>query len=342
MKNMVRAAMALFFLVAGFFVAWETYHKPRLMILHSYDNSYVWTKEVNDGLSRVLENSQWLTLRYHYMQTKKFHAKTELRRAAIAAHRAIDNFKPDVLLAVDDYAQKLVASEYINNPKMKIVFAGVNGSISPYGYDKADNVTGILERKQFDAIKEMISIIHDKKDSLQPRVAYLSDTALSSQADIGEAIKFNWHPVSYTGGFAAANFTQWQNKVMELKGNIDFLLVSGYRKLPRSTEETTFVSPEEVMNWTTTNLPVPVLGLNVFNSRDGAMISVGVSPFEQGEVAANMAMALLGGKKKISDLPVIESRQYVVSMSKKSLDHYRITPPRVFEAFSRASNNYYE
>ena len=118
MRRLVLVAMTLFFLVTGGFVVWENYHKPRLMVLHSYGLDYVWTKDVNEGLNRVLGKNYWLTVRYHYLHTNLFHSRDELRRASLAARQAVEQFRPDVLLAIDDHAQELVGKYYVNDPDM--------------------------------------------------------------------------------------------------------------------------------------------------------------------------------------------------------------------------------
>lgn len=341
MRKLVLAAMALFFLVTGIFVVWENYHKPRLLVLHSYGNDYIWTQEVNEGLKRVLAKNHWLTIRYHYMHTNVFNGQDELRRAALAARRAVEQFHPDVLLTIDDHAQELVGRHYLNDPRMRIVFAGINGEITPYGYDKATNVTGILERKQFKAVQEMLTIL-DRDLGRPARLAHLADQAFSSNADTGKANLYPWSPQVYVGSYQVADFPAWQNKVRELSGQIDFLLVSGYRQLPSGEGRKDFVPPEQVLAWTMANIAVPVIGLNVFNSRDGAMISLGASPYEQGEVAAQMAFDLLSGSKSLADLPIREADQYVVSMSQQALSRYQIKPPQIFEAFARATNNFYK
>ncbi len=341
MKKLVLGAMTLFFLVTGAFVFWENYHKPRLMVLHSYGDDYVWTQEVNEGLKRVLAKNHWFTVRYHYLHTNLFNGKAELRRASLAARQAVDQFRPDVLLAIDDHAQELVGKYYLNDPKMKIVFAGINGEITPYGYDKADNVTGILERKQFKAVQEMLTSLSQELGH-PARLAHLADQAISSTADTLAAEQIAWAPQVYVGGFQVADFVAWQKKARELAGQVDFLLVSGYRQLPYGDGQKGFVPPEKVLAWTLANVDVPVIGLNVFNSRDGAMISLGVSPYEQGEVSAQMAADLLSGDKKLADLPIHQASQYVVSMSQQALTRYKIRPPQVFEAFARATNNFYK
>ncbi|NTV14369.1 MAG: hypothetical protein HGA96_10640 [Desulfobulbaceae bacterium] len=342
MRKLVVAAMALFFAVTGVFVVWENYHKPRLMVLHSYGTDYVWTQEINEGLKRVLGKNHWLSVRYHYMHTNLFHSQDELRRASLAARRAVEQFHPDVLLAIDDHAQDLVGRFYVNDPRLKVVFAGVNGEITPYGYDdKAKNVTGIMEHKQFKPVQEMLTNLWGDQGR-PPRVAHLSDMSMASTTDTAEADKFAWAPQAYVGGFKVADFIAWKKKALELSGQVDFLLVSGYRQLPYGGGKKEFAPPDEVIAWTLANVEVPVVGLNAFNSRDGAMISLGVSPYEQGQVSAQMAIDILNGSKKIADLPIRPASQYVISMSQQALARYRIKPPQVFEAFARATNNFFK
>jgi len=332
--------MFFFFVVTGCLVLWENYHKPRLLVLESYDKDYVWTQEVEEGIARELDGNHWVTIRHHYMRTKRFSDAPSLRRAAAAGRKAVDDFRPQVILAVDDYAQKLVARYYVNKPGIKIVFAGVNGRIEPYGYDHAANVTGILERKQIAALREILTILAGSAG--RPlKVAYLSDPALSSRCNVDTAAECDWSPHDYLGGYIVPDFVRWQKKVRELAGGLDYLLVSGYRKLPRRLGEEGFVPPKEVMAWTVANLKVPVIGMNVFNSRDGAMLSVGVSPYEQGEVAAKMALDLLSGRREVKDIPIKRASQYVVSMSESAMARYRVKVPRVFEAFARATDNFY-
>lgn len=334
-------AMLFFFLTAGLFVVWVNFTKPRVLVLHSYDKDYVWCRDVMAGLDRVFKDTQWFTLRYHYMKTKKFNDADELRRAGIAARHAIDTFRPDVLLTIDDYAQKLAGRHYVDHPSVNIVFAGINGGIEPYGYHQAANVTGILERKQVKAVKEAITLIASGKPAAI-RVLYLSDAALSGQRDVEYVSAFDWRPLVYAGGVIVPDFAAWKEEVGKLEGRVDYLLVSGYRKMHYAPDKPDFVPAAEVMAWTEKNSPIPVIGMNFFNTADGAMLSVGVSPYEQGEVAAQMTLAILRGEKKPADIPVQTSSQYVISLNDAALRKRQVTVPKIFEAFARATDNYYQ
>ncbi len=336
--------MILFITGCVSIILWHNHTRPRILILHSYSADYVWTREVNKGLERILNQEARISVHHHEMRTKRFHEKDELRRAGIVARRVIERIQPDVLIAIDDYAQKLAARFFIDHPGIRIVFAGVNGRIEPYGYHRANNVTGILERKPVAAIREVLMALGARGDRReQPiRALFLSDSSYSSKRDADYMDSFSWAPIHYLGARFMETYQQWQEQLPLLAGQVDFLLVAGYRKLPRNGNSRGYAAPEQVMGWTEAHSPVPVIGLNVFNTEDGAMLSVGVSPYEQGETAAAMALDIIHGDNHPGAMPVKTSEQYVVSMRAGALKRRGLTLPSIFEAFSKATNNHFD
>ena len=95
------------------------------------------------------------------------------------------------------------------------------------------------------------------------------------------------------------------------------------------------------MEWTEENSPVPVIGTNPFNTEDGAMLSVGVSPYEQGETMAEMARMIIEKGVAPKAIPIRTSHQYVVAFRKSALERRHMKVPQIFEAFARATENYY-
>lgn len=319
--------------------------KPRVMILHSYHSDYAWTRDIDVGLRRVTDGWTNYAVNWHYMDTKKHNDPRWLNRAGIIARRAIDQVDPHVLIAVDDLAQELAAKYYVNHPHIQIVFAGVNGEIAPYGYVGAKNVTGIYERKQLAAVQEAILALESKKTDakLHPRVLYLLDPSPSMQKDRSFVDQFDWQPLLYTGSLVANDFEHWQQIVLKLADrNIDYLLIANYRKLPHSSSDTSLAKPQEVMEWTEMHSPIPVIGVNVFNVEDGGMLSVGVSPYEQGEVAAKMAQRILREKVHASAIPTVFNKLSVVAIRKQAMQRRGIQLPAVYEAFGRATAHYIE
>jgi len=159
-KQTLSKILSLLFLLS-IFVAAVTVNstKPRVMILHSYHPDYAWTREIDVGLRRVSDSWVDYTVTWHYMDTKKHKDKEWLNRAGIIARRAIDRADPQVLIAIDDFAQSLAAKYYVNKPGISIIFGGVNGTVDAYDYNGAKNVTGIFEHKQLQPIRETVLTI---------------------------------------------------------------------------------------------------------------------------------------------------------------------------------------
>lgn len=330
--------------VAGIAVYFNT-NKPRVMILHSYHPDYAWTRDVNVGIHRIANNWGNYSVIWHYMDTKKHRDQRWHEQASLIARRAVETAEPDVLIIIDDLAQKLVGSHYVNHPSINIVFAGVNGSVEPYNYIGAKNVTGIFERKQLQAIKETVLALEKSRGmqrTTRPRVFYLTDTSPSLKQGLPYFKRFNWDPLDFQGAIPIDNFAQWKTTVKNIDNITDYLLVANYRKLITSADNPKTPLPHDVMTWTEANSPVPVVGVNVFNTEEGAMISVGVSPYEQGESAAKMAEKIIEENIPASKIPFQDNKLYVVALNDAALKKRDIVMPSIYEAFGRATANYYE
>lgn len=336
-----RIFSGLFILVAGAFIVWFNASKPKLLIIQSYDESYTWTRDVSLGLRRTLGEDTQITERWYYMDTKRHPTKDYKQNAGLSARRVIDTWHPNVVIAVDDDAQEYALKHYVNDPHLSIVFAGVNGKVTPYGYDGASNVTGIYERKQLQGVKEVIGII-GRELGHAPRVMHLGDTSGSVKKDETFMLDFDWSPLVFKESKLVKTFADWQQAVQKAQGQVDFIITSNYRGLARSSSDTRLVPPHEVVSWTEANAHLPVIGTNGFYVEDGGMLAIGTSPYEQGEVAARMALEILRNGRKPNSMPFEQSRQFVVFMRKSRLEAHGITLPRIYEAFARATNNYYE
>ena len=316
-KHKLQAGLiGVFFISIISIAVWININRVSILVLHSYDPEYIWTKGINEGLARVLESQGWINITYHYMNTKKKPGKENLRRSGIAAINAIYRTRPTVLIAFDDYAQKLAAKNFVNDTDIDIVFGGVNGSIRSYGYHKAKNVTGILERKPVAAIKEVLTAI-SSPEGIQSnesiRTIFLADGSLSAKKDAEYVGDFDWQPLSFSRTVFCEDFAAWKRAVLDLDPQANYLLVGPYRKLKRTATSLELVPAKEVMSWTSKHSPIPVIGMNVFNTDDGATLSIGVSPYEQGEVTAKLALEIIKGKKP-SAIPIQTSQLYIVSM----------------------------
>jgi len=338
--NRLRLILISLFLAASVVVVVAyNLHKPRVLVLQSYDLTYPWTREVSVGLRRVLDEHSHFAVRWFYMDTKRHPEKEFKQKMGLAARQSIDRWNPDVIIAVDDDAQEFVTRHYVNHPGIRIVFAGVNGGVEPYGFAGAGNVTGIFERKDLPALKEALIALRWQHQATGPlRVVHIGDTSSSVEHDDHYMREFDWRPLVNLPSRRPGTFDDWKQAVLEVQGKIDFILTTNYRKLARDTSNRSLVPPEEVVAWTVANSHVPVVGTNGFFVEDGGELAIGTSPFEQGEVAARMAVKLLGGQVA-KDIPHASTRQFVVYMRSARLHQRGMELPPLYEAFARATNN---
>ena len=341
----VRVLMAVFLLCAlGAFIAVNV-SKPRVLVLHSYDTEYIWVRDINVGLSRVL-NTKPYTVRWHYMDTKRNPDEAFKQRAGILAHRIIEDWDPTLIIAVDDDAQRYAAKDYAGHPKIKIVFAGINGEIVPYGYDKVSNVTGILERKQWRGVKNLIDeTVRSRVPAERAvKIAYVGDTSGSVKEDTKFLNEFDWKPFVLHRSKLVKTFDEWKSEVRRANLEADVLVTTNYRRIQISdADEKKMVPPEELVKWTEDNTSkIPVIGTNGFYVEDGGMMALATSPFEQGRVAGEMTVQILDKGVLPKDIPVQSTQQFISYMRAERMRENNFKVPQVYESFSRAMNNYYE
>jgi len=337
-----RILAAAFMLVTLVLFGWYNMTKPRILVLHSYDKDYAWVRDVNIGLARGFKNKYLYQLNWYYMDTKRHPDANFKNSAGIAARNVIKQTQPDVLIAIDDDAQKFAASYFANDPHIKIVFLGINNKAEDYGYDKANNVTGILERLPLAAILEALSSVGNFKQLTHPvRLAYLGDESATVAGDAKQVDAFDWSPHQFLGINHVRTFEQWQAQIRAMGQQADIILVTGYRALERDENNSRLVSPEEVVEWTEKNSTVPVFSGNGFYTEDGGMLSIGTSPYEQGEIAAQRALAIVLDGKSPSELPIVTSHEFIVTMSGSKMKARSFELPRVYEAAARTGDKYF-
>ncbi|CAK0781574.1 conserved hypothetical protein [Gammaproteobacteria bacterium] len=343
MKRGEQLFMGLFLLASIGLFAWFKLNKPLVLILHSYDKDYAWVKGVNTGLRRVLDPRSNYEVRWYYLDTKRHPWPAFKAHAGLAARRTIDKMQPDVLIAVDDDAQRYVSRHYLNHPHIRIVFAGVNNEPGDYGFLQASNVTGILERLPLAALKETLTVLAERNQLPWPlRIRFLGDRSETVSGDERYFRTFDWSPLQVLESRLVDTLDEWQAALNEAQGQVDFLILSNYRKVMRSTSDKTLVPAGELIAWTRQRTRIPLIGTNSFFVEDSGMLAIGTSPYEQGEVAARLAEEILDNPRQPNQIPYRISQQFVVAMRGSAMRLHHLELPRVYEAAARADGHYFE
>lgn len=331
MKRIVDCLKGLAFLLFMAFIVYADIREPRIFILHSYSTDYSWVEQINQGIMKKLSQHPSYHVRWHYMDTKNHPDLSFRQRAGVSARYQIAEFKPDVLLAIDDDAQAFVSKFYLDTPGIKIVYTGVNTQTEEYGFDVAQNVTGVLERLPLKATKEFMQLIcpPEKTDSI--KIIHIGDTSNTVKADERNLFQFDWAPLYFLDSILVETFDEWKQAVLRSQERADFLYITNYRKLYINKGSKSYVSPNEVMRWTVANSKVPIVGGNRFVVEDGAYMAIATSPFEQGRIAMEMVQSLLEGKP-VQDIPLHESQEFLVVLRRG----YPQTIPWVYQSFAHS------
>lgn len=120
--------------------------KPRILVLHSADREVPWVTQMDAGMRNALQrNRRPISVEWMYMGVNAPGARDSLG-AASEARRAISRDDPDIVIAVDDEANALVARDYVGRDRPRVLYVSIDRPPAAYGYPGAPNVTGLPTR----------------------------------------------------------------------------------------------------------------------------------------------------------------------------------------------------
>lgn len=363
-------------LIMTFVIIAHKQGRSQVLMVHSYNTDLEWVKQIDRGIARYWENNRSsVVVRRHYMDLKNHKDCNFYRKAANDVKLVIDEWQPNVVILADDLAQALVGSTYLNfnreinqsefydqiasnlasglcpdkdkdffflkhseaAKKVTLVFAGVNGDVTDYGYRMADNVTGIFENKNYNAIWETIRDLNASlaEDQRFTSIQLLSDASATAKSEQSLYEQFDWAPFEWQPPIMANNLEEWEAAVSLANQNKSLLLVANYLQIPGSK------SPNHLIEWTENNATYPILGAATAFVEHGGMLSIAITGQEQGEVAAELAAQAISGQA-ISELPYRRAKQFIIGMNNGLVQKRNLKLPLTYEAFSRESNNFVE
>ncbi len=302
----------------------------RILVIHSYHQEYDWVQGINEGLASILSSGQ--DLRFFYMDTKRRPDMKSKLSAAREAKKRIKEYKPEVVIAVDDNAQAHVVREYVGSSPIQFVFCGVNEDPDKYNYPSA-NITGILERAY---TKQVLQMLKKVKPEIS-NIVWISDDSPTAYGVLPRVRKLSESkalPLNITEYIRLATFDRWKKTIAtyEKDAQVHAYLIPLYHTIKNRGGHNS-VLPSKVMQWTVENTTKPIIGFWPFSTDDGALCAVVVDPFEHGKVAALMAKRILSGKKA-SEIPLVTNKNGYVIINLKTADRLGIDIP--FEVIQSA------
>ncbi len=281
--------------------------RKKVLVLHSYHPEYTWIKDVNKGILSGLAEERFdpqknIILEYFHMDTKRQTSEEWKLKVADEAMAKIRSWKPDVVIATDDNAQKYVVAK-MKDSGVNFVFLGVNADPMTYNYinsleSPGGKITGSIERARFE---ETVNLLHRLRPDVK-RIAIVCDDGPTGKPVVERVLEMAPNiGIEVVASRRIGNFSEWQRYVKSIQNKADALLVVVYHTL--KDDDGNAVHENVVLNWTIQNNHLPDMGFWSWAVEGGLLCSEAISGYQQGHYAATVASYVLMGQAP-GDFPV--------------------------------------
>lgn len=273
--------------------------KYKILVVMSYEEDFLWDKEVQAGIEYALADSA--DIRYFYMNTKiNLKGGEEKAREAFTLYQ---EFRPDGVIASDDNAQSMFVVPYLKDKEqVPVIFCGVNADPAKYGYP-ASNVSGILERGH---IKESIAFLQELVPSINS-IAYMAKESPTGRAVLEqaeqEAASYSARSVAFLHPQTLPEAVKMATEVREQTDVMFLATMQGIRG-----EDGEPLSEKEVIPVIAEAYGKPIISDNAYDMKYGMFCALAVSGKEQGVKAGRNLMKAMTGTPMV-DIPIIRNEQ---------------------------------
>ena len=332
MKDLMKTIFNFIFLVIAVFLLLNLHveysvqaaddNRLKILIVHSYHKEMPWVQEYTKGIMETLEAAQTdhaFSIRHFYMDTKKKPEKCAAMAAR--AYEIFRKFKPRLVIACDDNAQKYFVVPYLmNKTAVPVVFLGVNQDPEAYGYPAA-NVTGVLERNHIVLTMQLLM-------RLQPsikRIAVINDASITGMMltrRIREAMSRT--NLKVTGYYNTNSFEEWKRLISEAQTSTDAIyFITYYTLRDRRNKHVPILS---ALKWLILNNRLPEASNTQDTVKNGALCSIAIDGYMHGRDAAHKALEIVNGKKCV-DIPISQTRRGIRVINRSRARYLGISIP---------------
>lgn len=320
----------------------------KVMVIHSYGANHVCGKPQGDGVKQALADKGWeegknLQLRSYYMDTKKVHVTPQaIREQARIARQKIDNFRPDVVVVLDDNAIREVMLPLVGRDDLSVVFSGMNGQPADYNQrvpfmQPSGNITGVYEKLW---VEKSLLVMGEILDGFGPqdKVVGITDfsptgNAISRQFDL-ELGKTN-SPVHWQLE-RVKDFSEYRALIEKL--NADEHVRAIYPAALRlETEKGEVLTAPDIFAWTIKHSRKPEMALNYHFSKIGLLGGAAVDFDRMGYKAGVKAARILSGERA-GELPIEDAEDFAIVFNLERAKQLDIQIP---EPMLQAADEYY-
>ncbi len=268
----------------------SNYAGKKVLFVNSYHEGYEWSDGIEAGLQDVLKGSG-VELEFVRLDTKRNPTDEFGREAGVKAKAEIEAFKPDVVIAADDNAQKYLVVPYLKDTSVPVIFCGVNWDASAYGYP-ASNVTGMVE------VELPAKLVDHLKNYAQgERLGYLT---VDSETERKVAQIYNER---FFGGqmkeYWVKSFDEFKAHFLQAQTEVDILFIGNNAGIDRWDQA-------EAEAFIVENTKIPTGSINDWLA-PYVLIVLAKSAEEQGQWSGQTALRILDGTP-VSEISLVENK----------------------------------
>lgn len=272
---------------------------PKVLVLHSYHQGYLWTDMIMEGISRtILASVPKAEIYVEYMNTKRHPAERIfplLRDLYAVAYRDV---RFNVIIASDNNALDFLL-KYRDSlfPHVPVVFCGIN-NIGSYAFDGLNGYTGVSEDLDIASTIAIALRLHPGTK----KIGVVTDVTETGRInlDLARAAIAKFHGIEFVAlsGLSAGALKKALTGLPadSIVLNLSFL---------RDSEGRVF-SSQESMEFVVRSTKRPVYTVWDFYMGPGVVGGKLLSGRLQGEAAARIAVRILKGDKP-SAIPIVDS-----------------------------------
>lgn len=268
----------------------SSYRGKKILWVDSYNSDYEWSSGIEKAL-RVALYGTGVELKIFPMDTKRHLEADFHRQAGRRARKIIEEFRPDVVIASDDHAQRYLVVPYLKDTDLPVIFCGVNEDLATYGYP-CRNVTGMIEDEMAEGL-----VMHLRRLAKGDRAGFIGADVHTMRIVADQYNKqFFDGQLRY---YLVRSFAEFKEAFLRAQQEVDMLLfrnnsgITGWdaAKAEAFVAAHTTVPTGSVLPW-----------MQPFN-----LLTIAKVPEEQGEYAATTALRILAGAHP-ADMPVVRNQ----------------------------------
>lgn len=284
--------------------------QPVCVYISSYHRGLEWSDRIENGLNDRLDG-KCKVVQYD-MDTKR-NLDTEFKiKAAAEALSIIKQQKADIVITSDDNAARYLIVPHLLGRRTPVVFTGINWTVEEYGFP-VKNVTGMVE------VSPLVPLIKQALDSIPSakRAVYIGADNLTEIKNFERYRTAAQDHGIKLESLQSKNFDEWKETFIKAQ-DYDFVIMgnfSGITDWDMEAAESHVIVNTRKFSLTSHDwmMPLSALGYTTL-------------PEEQGEWAAESALAILAGTKP-STIPIVTNRRWDTWVNKQLLEASGVNVP---------------